>query len=89
MSIFNGKNGFAKYENKYIEENHLENLDSDILNTVKEMAIAEKYTGAYPTFTSNDTKTLFHELKILKKQNWIKIRQNQEIINQLRKLNTK
>lgn len=87
MSIFNGKDGFAKVKDKYIEENHLETLDDDIIKSIKDMAVAEKLTGAYPTFTSNDTKTIFHELLMIKQQNWITIRQNQEIINQLRKLN--
>lgn len=89
MSIFNGKDGFAKAKDKYIEENHLETLDDDIIKSIKDMAVAEKLTGAYPTFTSNDTKTIFHELLMIKQQNWITIRQNQEIINQLRKLNAK
>lgn len=89
MSIFNGKDGFAKVKDKYIEENHLETLDDDIIKSIKDMAVAEKLTGAYPTFTSNDTKTIFHELLMIKQQNWITIRQNQEIINQLRKLNAK
>lgn len=89
MSIFNGKDGFAKVKDKYIEENHLETLDDDIIKSIKDMAVTEKLTGAYPTFTSNDTKTIFHELLMIKQQNWITIRQNQEIINQLRKLNAK
>lgn len=89
MSIFNGKDGFAKDKDKYIEENHLETLDDDIIKSIKDMAVAEKLIGAYPTFTSNDTKTIFHELLMIKQQNWITIRQNQEIINQLRKLNAK
>lgn len=89
MSIFNGKDGFAKVKDKYIEENHLETLDDDIIKSIKDMAVDEKLTGAYPTFTSNDTKTIFHELLMIKQQNWITIRQNQEIINQLRKLNAK
>ena len=89
MSIFNGKDGFAKVKDKYIEENHLETFDDDIIKSIKDMAVAEKLTGAYPTFTSNDTKTIFHELLMIKQQNWITIRQNQEIINQLRKLNAK
>ena len=87
MSIFNGKDGFAKVKDKYIEENHLETLDDDIIKSIKDMAVAEKLTGAYPTFTSNDTKALFHELRMIKQQNWITIKQNQEIINQLKKLN--
>lgn len=87
MSIFNGKDGFAKVKDKYIEENHLETLDDDIIKSIKDMAVAEKLTGAYPTFTSNDTKTIFHELLMIKQQNWITIRQNQEIINQLKRLN--
>ncbi|QDR72142.1 hypothetical protein FOD75_03075 [Limosilactobacillus reuteri] len=89
MSIFNGKDGFAKAKNEYIEENSLKDLDDDILKSIKDMAVAEKLTGAYSTFTSNDTKALFHELLMIKQQNWIKIRQNQEMINQLRKLNSK
>lgn len=87
MSIFNGKDGFAKVKDKYIEENHLETLDDDIIKSIKDMAVAEKLTGAYPTFASNDTKALFHELRMIKQQNWITIKQNQEIINQLKKLN--
>ena len=40
-----------------------------------------------PSFTSNDTKTLYHELDVIKMQNTILIRQNDEIIKELRKLN--
>lgn len=87
MSIFNGKDGFVKDKDKYIKENRLESLDDEILESIKDIAVAEKLTGAYPTFTSNDTKALFHELRMIKQQNWITIKQNQEIINQLKKLN--
>ncbi|MCC4413163.1 hypothetical protein LMB68_02305 [Limosilactobacillus reuteri] len=62
-------------------------LDDEILESIKDISVAEKLTGAYPTFTNNDTKALFHELRMIKQQNWITIKQNQEIINQLKRLN--
>ena len=86
MSIFNGKDGYAKKKDQYISDHGLSGLDPETLNYVRDkIALDELLNGAYPTFSSNDAKTLNHNLEIIKEQNWIKIRQNDEIIKLLKK----
>lgn len=50
MSIFNGKDGFAKDKDKYIKENRLESLDDEIIESIKDIAVAEKINGCLSYF---------------------------------------
>nr|WP_302426906.1 hypothetical protein [Limosilactobacillus mucosae] len=81
------QNGFEKYGEKYINENFLQDVDPKYHDMLNQIGFSENFIMSAPTFTSNDTKTLDHELRMIKMQNTILIRQNDEIIKELRKLN--
>ena len=79
--------GFEKYGEKYINENFLQDVDPKYHDMLNQIGFSENFIMSAPTFTSNDTKTLDHELHMIKMQNTILIRQNDEIIKELKKLN--
>lgn len=81
------QNGFEKYGEKYINENFLQDVDPKYRDMLNQIGFSENFNMSAPSFTSNDTKTLYHELDVIKMQNTILIRQNDEIIKELRKLN--
>lgn len=81
------QNGFEKYGEKYINENFLQDVDPKYRDMLNQIGFSENFIMSAPSFTSNDTKTLYHELDVIKMQNTILIRQNDEIIKELRKLN--
>lgn len=79
--------GFEKYGEKYINENFLQDVDPKYHDMLNRIGFSENFIMCAPSFTSNDTKTLYHELDVIKMQNTILIRQNDEIIKELKKLN--
>lgn len=88
MSIFNGKDGWAKYTKEFVESKNLQQVDEDFDNALRRIAINRKLSSSAPVL-DRQSQYLTHFYQEIIEQNYILMRQNQEIINQLRKLNTK
>ncbi|MDD6432333.1 MAG: hypothetical protein PUF79_04320 [Lactobacillaceae bacterium] len=88
MSIFNGKDGWAKYTKEFVESKNLQQVDEDFDDALRRIAINRKLSSSAPVL-DRQSQYLTHFYQEIIEQNYILMRQNQEIINQLRKLNTK
>lgn len=88
MSIFNGKDGWAKYTKEFVESKNLQQVDEDFDDALRKIAINRKLSSSAPVL-DRQSQYLTHFYQEIIEQNYILMRQNQEIINQLRKLNTK
>lgn len=88
MSIFNGKDGFQKDVDKFIEENHLQKVSNDYEDALRDIAIAKNLTSSAPVL-DRQAQYLTQYYQEMIKQNYILMRQNQEIINLLRSRNDK
>lgn len=83
MSIFNGKNGWDKDVEEFIESNNLQNIDEDYKDALKRIAINKKLSGSAPVL-DRQSQYLTHFYQEMIDQNYILMRQNQEIIDLLR-----
>lgn len=71
---------------KYIQENHLEDLYHDEnIKPMNRIAISSAAKGSIPQFQDQGTKTIYSQQLVLEQQNWMLIRQNNEIIELLKK----
>lgn len=85
MSIFNGKDGWAKTVNKFVEENSLQEVDKDYDDALRRIAISKSLSSSAPVLDrQSQYLTQFYQEMI--EQNYILMRQNQEIIHQIIKL---
>lgn len=82
---------------KYVRENHLEDIYTDenkaLMNSVIDTSQAK---GTIPQFQDQGIKTIYREQLVLERQNWMAIaqndrliKQNDEIIELLKKLSEK
>lgn len=76
----------AKAQNKrnqYLEENKIEDLyhDENIepMNTIIDMSQSK---GVIPQFQNDGVKTVYTEQLVIERQNWMQIRQNDQLIKQ-------
>lgn len=88
MSIFNGKDGWKKDVDKFVNENNLQNVDEEYDDALRKIAISKKLSMSAPVL-DRQSQYLTQYYQEMIEQNYILMRQNQEIIDQLRKLNTK
>ncbi|GGI64211.1 hypothetical protein [Limosilactobacillus caviae] len=88
MSIFNGKDGWKKDVDKFVDENNLQDVDKEYDDALRKIAISKKLSGSAPIL-DRQSQYLTQYYQEMIEQNYILMRQNQEIINQLRKLNSK
>lgn len=91
MGLFGNKEERkARYEakvqnkrNQYLEENKIEDLyhDENIepMNTIIDMSQSK---GVIPQFQNDGVKTVYTEQLVLERQNWMQIRQNDQLIKQ-------
>lgn len=72
---------------KYIQENRLEDLYHDEnIEPMNKIAILSAAKRTIPPFQEQGTKTIYTQQLILEQQNWMLIRQNNEIIELLKKM---
>lgn len=86
MSIFNGKDGWQKDIDKFVDENNLQEINKEYDDTIRKIVIARKLSMSAPVL-DRQSQYLTQYYKEMINQNYILMRQNQEIINQLRKQN--
>ena len=91
MGLFGNKEERkARYEakaqnkrNQYLEENKIEDLyhDENIepINTIIDMSQSK---GVIPQFQNDGVKTVYTEQLVIERQNWMQIRQNDQLIKQ-------
>ena len=91
MGLFaNKEERKARYEakaqnkrNQYLEENKIEDLyhDENIepMNTIIDMSQSK---GVIPQFQNDGVKTVYTEQLVIERQNWMQIRQNDQLIKQ-------
>lgn len=91
MGLFGNKEERkARYEakaqnkrNQYLEENKIEDLyhDENIepMNTIIDMSQSK---GVIPQFQNDGVKTVYTEQLVIERQNWMQIRQNDQLIKQ-------
>lgn len=80
--------------NKYLEQRGIESLDEKILKQVERIISGSTGLGLMKTGTALSFAKAEEQLKIgylstIIEQNWILIKQNQDIISELKKLNNK
>lgn len=83
MSIFNGKDGWAKKVNKFVEENNLQEVDKDYGDALRRIAINKNLSSSAPVL-DRQSQYLTQFYKEMIEQNYILMRQNQEIIKLLK-----
>ena len=72
---------YQKKIDKYIEENHLQDLyKGRNIDPMNRIAIKSIVKGSIPQFQDQGTKTFYTEQLVLEAQNWMMIKQNDEII---------
>lgn len=83
MSIFNGKDGWNKDVEKFINENNLQDVDKEYDDALRNIVISKKLSGKAPVL-DRQSQYLTQYYQEMINQNYILMRQNQEIINLLR-----
>lgn len=86
MSIFNGKDDWAKYTKEFVESKNLQQVDKDFDDALERIAIRRKLSGSAPVL-DRQSQYLTQYYQEMIEQNYILMRQNQEIINLLRESN--
>lgn len=86
MSIFNGKDGWTKYTKEFVESKNLQQVDKDFDDALERIAIRRKLSGSAPVL-DRQSQYLTQYYQEMIEQNYILMRQNQEIINLLRESN--
>lgn len=84
MSIFNGKDGWSKDVENFVNEKHLQEVDEDYDDALRDIAISKKLSGKAPVL-DRQAQYLTQYYQEMINQNYILMRQNQEIINLLRR----
>lgn len=81
--------GHGKKEVQYMIDNGLENLDPKIKDYIMErIAYVENFKKtSFPALNDPGLRAVFNELDLLSHQNWVLIKQNDEIIKLLKQQN--
>lgn len=83
MSIFNGKDGWAKKVEEFVNEKHLRSVDKEYNDALRDIVITKSLSGSAPVL-DRQSQYLTQYYQEMIEQNYILMRQNQEIINLLK-----
>lgn len=83
MSIFNGKDGLVKPVKEFVEEKHLQSVDRDYDDALRNIVFNRKLSSKAPIL-DRQSQYLTQYYQEMIDQNYIIMRQNQEIINLLK-----
>lgn len=83
MSIFNGKDGWSKKVEEFINEKHLQTVDEEYNDALRDIVITKSLSGSAPIL-DRQSQYLTQYYQEMIDQNYILMRQNQEIIDLLK-----
>ncbi|MGM9909701.1 MAG: hypothetical protein ACI31O_07705 [Limosilactobacillus vaginalis] len=83
MSIFNGKDGWSKKVEQFVNEKHLQNVDKEYNDALRNIVISKSLFGSAPVL-DRQSQYLTQYYQEMIDQNYILMRQNQEIIDLLK-----
>lgn len=86
MSIFNGKDGWAKKIEEFVNQKHLQDVDEEYDDTLRDIVISKALSGSAPVL-DRQSQYLTQYYQEMINQNYILMRQNQETIRLLRESN--
>ena len=86
MSIFNGKDGWSKKVEHFVNEKHLQNVDKEYNDALRDIVISKSLFVSAPVL-DRQSQYLTQYYQEMIDQNYILMRQNQEIIDLLKRKN--